>query len=249
MQSYNPSSNVWSLRAPLPAARHSGNGAATITGTIYLAGGKDAAGALTRTLYAYNSSTNSWTLKAPMPAVGGCGGSAPVGGRLYVFSGCTRSSTGAELPARLLHRYDPSTNSWATLKSAPVVHVQPAVVTTGGKLYVIGGRNSAGAAFRRVDIYDPATNAWTTGAAMPTARIGAAGGTIAGRLYVAGGQSGTTYLKTVDSYDPASNSWSSRRSMPAARAGFGAGVVENMFYVVGGRYHDMLLKAMERYTP
>ena len=87
---------------------------------MYLAGGQDAAGALTRTFYAYNANTNVWSTQAAMPAYGACGGSAVISGRIYVFSGCTRSSTGAQIDARLLHRYNPATNTWTTLKSAPV---------------------------------------------------------------------------------------------------------------------------------
>ena len=94
VQSYNPTSNTWSLGAPLPAARYNGNGAATISGTIYVAGGRDAAGMLTRTLYAYQTSTNSWSRRANQPVLSGCGGSSVIAGKLYVFTGCTRSSSG-----------------------------------------------------------------------------------------------------------------------------------------------------------
>ena len=100
---------------------------------------EDAAGALTRTLYAYNASTNVWSTRASMPAYGACGGSAVIAGRIYVFSGCTRSSTGARINAGLLHRYNPTTNTWTTLKTAPVTHFRPVVGAIGGKA-IRGGR-------------------------------------------------------------------------------------------------------------
>jgi probable HAF family extracellular repeat protein len=253
VQSFDPGSNIWHGKAPLPAARHSGNGAATISGRIYLAGGRNAAGALTRTLYVYEASTDVWSTKAQMPLVSGCGGSAAIGGKLYVFTGCTRLSTGSEVPANLLHRYDPLTDSWTPLRPGPVVHTQPAVAALAGKLYVAGGGNSSGVAFRRLDVYDPGTNTWTTRAPLPTVRLAAAGAAIAGKLLIVGGRNGTTYLNTVEAYDPVTNSWSSKATMPAARAGLGVGVIDNLLYGVGGRYRsryrNILLKVNERYTP
>lgn len=249
VQAYDPMTNTWSAKAQLPSARQSMNGAATITGSIYVAGGQDATGALTRTLYRYNSATNVWTTRANMPVVGGCGGSAVISGKVYVFSGCTRSSTGTQIGARLLHRYTPSTNSWATLRIAPAVHIQPAVVATGGKLYVIGGNSASGGATNRVDVYDPASNTWTTKASMPTVRAAMAGAVVAGKIYVIGGRNGTTFLRTVQVYDPMANSWATRASMPTARAELGAGVLSGLIYAVGGRNVSGVLGVNERYIP
>jgi subtilisin family serine protease len=248
LHAYSTSTNSWTTRASMPAGRQSGNGAATVTGNIYVAGGQDAAGALTRTLYRYNASTNTWTARANMPSVGGCGGSAVINGKVYVFSGCTRSSTGAQVAAGLLHRYDPSTNAWTILRSAPAVHFHPVVGATGGKLYVVGGNNHT-IAINRLDVYDPATNSWSTMAAMPTARVGAAGVVAAGRLYVIGGRNGPTYLNTVESYDPVTNTWSTRTSIPTARSGLGVGVINNLLYAVGGRNSVAALSTNERFTP
>jgi probable HAF family extracellular repeat protein len=251
VEAYNPSSNSWSSRRPLPAARHSGNGAATISGTIYLAGGKNASNALTSTLYTYNPGTNTWSTKANMPVVGGCGGSGVIGGKVYVFSGCTRSSSGAQIAAGLLHRYDPGTNTWTTLPSAPAVHSQPVLGVTGGKLYVVGGTNSAGVATNRLDRYDPATNSWSTKASMPTARAAMAGAMNAGKLYVSGGRNGgsTTYFNKLEVYDPVSNTWSAGAAMPVEQAEHGVGVINNLIYAVGGRTRTTVLAINQRYTP
>ena len=107
VQAYNPTTNAWTTKASIPAARQGGNGAVTLNGNVYLSGGENAAGALTRTLYAYNVATNVWSTRAQMPAYGACGGSAVIAARVYVFSGCTRSSTGATINAGVLHRLQP----------------------------------------------------------------------------------------------------------------------------------------------
>ena len=246
---YNPSTNSWTSKASLPAARQTGNGAATINGIMYLAGGHDAARALTRTLYAYNAATNTWSTKAAMPVFSSCGGSAAYAGKLYVFSGCTRSSTGGQVATGLLHRYDPGTNTWTTLPRAPAAHFEPVVAVTGGKLYVVGGNNGSGAAFGRVDMYNPATNTWSMRATMPTARVAASGAAIGGKLQVIGGRNGNNYLTTVEAYDPLTNTWSTRTSMPTGRAAFGVGGISGFLYAVGGRDIGSTLSANERYAP
>lgn len=247
---YPPGSNSWSTKAVLPSARYGANGATAIGGKIYLAGGFNSAGTLTRTLYAYNPSTNTWATKSNMPVASGCGGSAAIGGRLYVFTGCTLLSTGVQVSAGLLHRYDPGTNTWTTLPEAPEAHVQPVVATVGGKLYVAGGSTGSGAMSARLDMYDPATNTWTTQNSMPTARVAAAGGSDGSLLYVIGGRTGTTYLRTVEAYNPVTQSWGALADMPTARAGLAVSFINSdaRFYAVGGRNGTSVLAKNERYT-
>jgi N-acetylneuraminic acid mutarotase len=220
-----------------------------IAGKLYVAGGYDATRTLTRTLYAYTVSTNTWSRRADMPVVSACGGSAMISGKLYVFTGCTRSSTGAQIAAGKLHRYDPSTNTWSTLPSAPSMHVEPAVGVISGKLYVVGGNNGASVAVRRLDVYDPATDTWSTKVGMPTARVAAAAAVVGGRLHVIGGRNGGTYLKAVEAYDPVTDTWSVRAAMPTVRAGLGAGMISGLVYAVGGRRSSGVLATNERYTP
>ena len=247
---YNPASNSWSTKTSLPAARESGDGATTIGSTIYLAGGYDANRTLTRTLYAYNTTSNTWSTRANLPIASACGGSAAISGKLYVFTGCKLSSTGAQVAAGSLHRYDPSTNTWTTLRSAPSVHSQPAVAAMGGKLYVVGGNNASSVAVGRLDVYDPATNLWSTLPGMPTARTAATAAVARGELHIIGGRNGDTYLKTVEAYDPIADSWTIRAPMPTARSGLAAGVISNLVYAVGGRRTGTSLAANnERYTP
>jgi N-acetylneuraminic acid mutarotase len=250
VNAYSASSNSWTTRTSLPAAREGGNGAAAIGSTIYLAGGFDANRTLTRTLYAYNTSTNSWSTRANMPRESACGGSAVISGKLYVFTGCRLSSTGTQIAAGSLHRYDPSTNAWTTLPSAPSVHTNPAVGVISGKLYVAGGDNASSVALARLDVYDPATNGWSTRSNMPTARVSATAAVVGGKLHVIGGRTGSTYLNTVEAYDPATTSWTVRASMPTARSGAGVGVISNLVYAVGGRRSSTSVVATnERYTP
>ena len=165
---YTPSANAWTTKAQLPAARYGRGSAVAINDKIYVAGGFDATGKPTRMLYVYTPATNSWATKAQMPAASSCGGAAALSGKLYVFSGCTLLSSGTQTSAALLHRYDPGTNTWTTLRSAPETHFAPVVAAINGRLYVGGGNGSANTQTGRLDVYTPATNTWSTLSPMPT---------------------------------------------------------------------------------
>jgi M6 family metalloprotease-like protein len=244
MDAYSPATNAWTSKAAMPAARYDADGSATLGGLMYLPGGRNAAGVLTRTLYAYNPSTNTWTTRAQLPLAGGCGGSGAIGGRLYVLTGCY--STGW---AGRLHQYNPATDRWATRAAAPAAHGYPAVGVIGGLLYVAGGRNVAGVVTATLHSYSPGTNTWSELASMPAPRFAAAGRVLDGKLYVVGGNSGQAMVATTFVYDPATNSWSTKTPMPAARAKLGAGSAGGFLYAVGGQTGARALTAVERYTP
>jgi M6 family metalloprotease-like protein len=245
MEAYNPTSNTWTGKAAVPGARYDGDGAVANSTLLYLPGGRNSAGTLTKTLYAYNLSTNVWSTKAPLPTVSGCGASVIINGLLYVLTGCDGTSG---FKARL-HRYTPSSNTWSARASAPAPHGHPAFGVINGKLYVAGGRNAAGTATATLHVYDPVTNTWTTKASMPSARFGAAGQVINGKLYVVGGTSASgAVLATTLVYDPATNRWSTKAAMPTARTRLGAVAINNLLYAVGGKITTDLA-TVERYTP
>jgi M6 family metalloprotease-like protein len=246
VETYNPTTDKWTAKAPLPSVRYDGDGAAVISGMIYVPGGRNSAGTLTKTLYAYNVSTNVWSAKVGLPVASGCGATANIGQVLYVLTGCD-GSTGFKAQ---LHRYTPSSNSWVARAAAPAGHGHPAVGVISGKLYVAGGKNAASITTATLHVYNPSTNAWTTKAAMPSARYGGAGRVVNGKLYVVGGfdASGSPVATTMV-YDPVTNLWSTKPSMPTARARLDAAVINNLLYAVGGRVGSTDLVKVERFTP
>ncbi|MEW6232559.1 MAG: kelch repeat-containing protein, partial [Chloroflexota bacterium] len=132
----------------------------------------------------------------------------------------------------------------------------PGVATAGnGKIYVIGGYNSAGLFAGTVEEYDPVTDTWAIRASMPTPRwnAGAAAATN-GKVYVIGGQNSLTAgagaLNAVEEYDPATNTWVARASMPTARHSFGVVAASNgKIYVIGGYNSSGFLATVEEYDP
>jgi subtilisin family serine protease len=245
---YDPGTDTWSPKAPLPAARQAGDGAALIGGLLYVPGGYNTSNVLTKSLYAYDPASDTWVTKASMPITSGCGASRSINGKLYVFTGCTGTTS---TPSGLLHRYDPGTNTWIARKVAPHAHRYPAAGVISGKLYVAGGNNGSSAASATLDVYDPATNTWATMAGMPTARRGGAGGAvIGGTLYVIGGRNAAgDYIRTVEAYTPATNTWVTKTPLPEARSGLGVVASNGVIFAVGGRNSTSLLATHETYRP
>src|SRR5262249_39918591 len=148
VQAYNPSTNTWATKAPLPLGRWAPS-AGVINGVLYVAGGTDKSFKPATTLFAYNPSTNTWATKAAMLDPGACGAAGVISGKLYVFTQCEATAA--------FQRYDPATNSWVRLALPANPHRDPAGGVIGGKFYLAGGLdNNGGYPAPYLDMYDPA---------------------------------------------------------------------------------------------
>ena len=131
---YNPTTNKWRRIAPLPSTGLRFASSAAWDGHELLV---PAVGAGSRLTYAYTPTTNRWRLRAPLPS--GRVGSTAVwtGTRLVLWGGSTASGlvTLANGVA-----FDPRTNRWTSLPTAPLRRrSSPAVAWTGSELIVWGG--------------------------------------------------------------------------------------------------------------
>ena len=70
-EAYDPSTNTWSTKAPMPTARNHLS-SAVVDGKLYAIGGRTSgpSGNLNAN-EAYDPSTNTWSTKAPMPTARG----------------------------------------------------------------------------------------------------------------------------------------------------------------------------------
>lgn len=148
-------------------------------------------------------------------------------------------------------RYDPNTNTWTKMPSAPQRfardHVGGAIV--GGKLCVSGGRNGGVADFWNAPVketvcFDFNKNQWEQKANLPSPRAGAAtGATCQGMLMVAGGEgklpsvpNGRAFDR-VDLYDIRTNSFKKPSFLVRGRHGTGLGIAPcscgNIYYPSG----------------
>jgi N-acetylneuraminic acid mutarotase len=135
----------------------------------------------------------------------------------------------------------------------PTARSALAVGVVEGKIYVIGGLTTRGAApLGTVEAYDPVTDTWEPKSAMPTPRGAAGASVVNGKIFVIGGSlqppSGPA-LSVVETYDPQTDTWAQRPSMPTARAGLGCVAVQGRIYAIGGQNGSMILATVEEYDP
>ncbi|MDQ8173247.1 MAG: kelch repeat-containing protein [Gemmatimonadota bacterium] len=180
---------------------------------------------------------------AGRPAPGNHHAAEVVGGRLYLFGGIGRASSG------IVQIYDPGTRQWTFGPPMPFAAGSSASAVIGGRVYVAGGivgeRTTAEAA-----VFDTVAKTWRLVTPMPRARNHAASGTDGSRLYVFGGRgpgSGDANVVAdgfddVQIYDPTTDRWTvsdgSRGAplpLPQKRGGMGKAVFLNgEFWVIGG---------------
>ncbi len=188
--SYAPNTDTWTVLANMSTAR-AGLGVAALDGSIYAIGGRTStggpcSGGPLSVVERYDIASDTWTTVAPLPSARSDLAAAAVGGKIYVFGGCTNSVS-------FLHDvdvYDPQTDTWSTSPTdMPTARAgMYAVATKGGTVYVIGGWNGVGAGLDTNESYKVSQDQWTTGLPpMPTVRAetGAAGH--GGRIYIVGG--------------------------------------------------------------
>jgi N-acetylneuraminic acid mutarotase len=191
----------------------------------------------------YTIATGTWTKLPPMPVPDSYYMGAAVGpdGRVYAVGGWTGTDS--------VQVYDPTTNSWSLGPPLPRRVQEPAVVTVGSKLYVIGGYDSqstqTNGVLRSIFAFDPSTGIWRRMHPMPRGRgFGQAAVGADGRIYVVGGFTADPNcgncldpLRKVIAFDPSTNSWSPARVLPCAMADHGvARDAAGDIYSIGGGF-------------
>ena len=249
VMAYNTVTNTWSLKAPLPRALHSTNGAGVIDGKIYVSGGfynfrLSAYIPASSQLYRYDPGTNAWTQLRDMPTIGAGGVTGVIDGKLYVLTGCYEVPEGEYYyddcsPSRFF-RYNPTTDRWVTLPRPKNSYTYGTGGVLDGRFYVTGGFSLT------LEMYDPATNTWATKAPLPgPARWWPAGAVQSARLYVFGGTIGWADdgsripVGTTSIYHPTTDTWTAGPPMPYPQ--WGVAAVSRVMYsgrpwiqVVGG---------------
>ena len=122
-QMYDPATNTWTNRSPMPTSRNHAH-AGAVNGKIYVLGGRLGAGNIPvttniDTVEEYDPATNLWgPIKERMPQVRSGGGWAVCNGKIYLGGGewITREFYAA---LKALDAYDPATNTWEVLTPLP----------------------------------------------------------------------------------------------------------------------------------
>ena len=139
---YDPASNSWTQRAPLPSAGRGMAVAFVIETDAYVATGYGYSSTVPQEMWKYNSVANSWEQVASLPAE--LSRSEAVG---FSINGFGYVSLGRQSGAALsdLWRYRPATDSWQQQTSFPGSPREAAVACSiGNKAYICHGGNLAG---------------------------------------------------------------------------------------------------------
>ncbi|KNY25256.1 C25 family cysteine peptidase [Pseudobacteroides cellulosolvens] len=243
VQTYNPSTNIWSTKANLITARKDA-GAAELWGNIYVAGGFG--NSFLNSMEMYNPASNTWTTKANMPTARHSFELVEANGKLYAIGGINSGGT----TIGTVEEYNPTTNTWSTKASMPTARRDMAAVTVNGKIYVIGGVLSNNISCNTVEEYNPATNTWSAKATMPTVRRELSAGVINGKIYAIGGFApGVGTINKVEEYNPLTNAWTEMTSMITARESLTTSTVNQKIYAIGGINNTTVLNKVEEFTP
>ena len=113
VEAYDPDTDAWTERAPLPAALHH-PAAAGAGGRLYVLGGFDDRFAPASSLFEYDPRLDTWSARADMPTSRGALAAATLDGRVYAIGGVKgfgqRNVGSVEV-------CDPATDTWSALAS------------------------------------------------------------------------------------------------------------------------------------
>ncbi len=129
---------------------------------------------------------------------------------------------------------------WATKAPMPTARTFLSAVSTGGKIYAIGGSNGS-IEFNNIEEYNPAGNTWLAKNHITPARFALGACVVSSEVIIMGGASGDnfsnlTYYGTTEAYNPATNLIGGPKAstlIPLAR--FGIAVLNNDIYILGGQ--------------
>ena len=144
---YDPKTNSWSTKSPMPTARQH-LATAVVDGKLYAMGGRFLGNGIqsediqdTHTNFnrveMYNPKTDTWTSRHPMEIKrSGFTASAAADGNIYVFGG--QGLDGNDINS--VERYDPNKDKWTFEPSMPTGRVGIISVPFDDRIYVLGGQ-------------------------------------------------------------------------------------------------------------
>lgn len=179
---YDPTTDRWAERAPMPTARGA-LAVAELGGKLYAIGGFDRK-ANVAAVEVYDPTLDRWETRSPLPTPRDHLATATVDGKIYAIGGRVNGDYGRNLA--VVEMYDPLADRWTGVADLPTARSGITASVLNGMIYVFGGEASSGT-FRENEAYDPQRDKWRPMAPMPTARHGLGSAAVEGRIYVIGG--------------------------------------------------------------
>ncbi len=243
LEEYDPNTDSWTFKAPMPGGTRSGHVAAAVDGKVYVTGGY-ASGAADWN-GEYDPATDTWATKAPITYVPIYAAAAVVDQKIYVMGG-----QGFTNP--VLQAYDPATDTW-TVKSNSTsgTWYRHSAAVLSGQIYFFGGLATSSTVLDRVERYDPAGDTWSQLGTMPLPAFASAAVVLDGVCFLMGGDSGAlgaSELDLVMRFDPISL-WRGGASLPTPRYAGTAVTVNGKLYSIGGYESGTYLAELLEFEP
>jgi hypothetical protein len=162
------------------------------------------------------------------------GAVASVGTRILFAGGASYDFTSISGEVDI---YDSASGQWATATLSEPRHALTSV-TSGTKVFFVGGSNNSNEDSTRVDIYDDLTHEWST-AQLSQARHYISAVAVDGKVLFAGGWNASGITSTVDIYDLASNSWSTASLSSPTSGPYQAASVGNLALIANNDSVDI----------
>ncbi|HEV2978040.1 MAG TPA: kelch repeat-containing protein [Casimicrobiaceae bacterium] len=143
VEEYDPRSNTWRARSPLPTpCNHMGSEA--LNGKIYVIGGRLSGAFIIglpgniNLVQAYDPAADSWVTKTPMPTARSGLNTASLNGIIYAAGGEVQDDK--YLAAyRAFEAYDPASDTWWQLPSMLLPRHECIMAAVGNRIHVAGG--------------------------------------------------------------------------------------------------------------
>jgi N-acetylneuraminic acid mutarotase len=214
---FDPATNHWDRRAPLPAPR-----GAMVVGAIgnliYAAGGEHRrpAGASVpkgappayepiTDFTVYDPAKDRWSALPAMKVARDHAYVGIINGRLYVVGGRDRPI----YDIATVEEFDPAAGKWSERAPMPTGRSGGHATVLGGRLYVFGGEGNDASPiglFNEVEAFDPAADSWTRFEPMLLPRHSLVTATVGNRIYLPGGatsRGGANITAYADAFEPA----------------------------------------------
>ncbi len=242
VEEYDPMTNKWSVKTPMPTARTC-FAIAVYSNKIYVIGGAKKlhldSSYYTNVVEIYDPSTDTWSVGKPaLNEAAYTAQAVALNGKIYMMGG--RNSYNIDV-------YDISTDTWETKGTIPYKKMCAGLVSLNNKLYFFGGSERDMSPFYdTIYEYDPTTNILTLKKSMPISKQKFGYTVLDGKIIVAGGETSSRVLtNSVEIYDPAKDSWTQGTNLSTQRMFFDLCTLNGNIYAVGGYSNTGALNNMD----